>query len=191
MNIDKQFSRITRRGFIGGLGASMFVTKAFARVGWSASPELLNAFKAMPHVQDGHVANVVYVLTTPWCPKSLELYEASRGVIASGRVTFAWIPFSGGQPEGSNAVQQIMADPRAALIPDMFQPIKMGSTKEETPLADRQDYLVATTLASLIIRDTGMGIKTPTLVYSIGSQVRIIPGAIDRGDIETVADFST
>lgn len=191
MKIDKQFSQITRRRFIGGLGASMFTTKAFARIGWSASPELLKAFKAMPHLQDGYASNVVYVLTSPWCPKSPELYEASRGVIESGRLSFAWIPFSGGQPEGSNAVQQIMANPSTAKIIDLFQPIKIGTAKGETPLADKQDYLVATTLESLIIRDTGMGIKTPTLVYSIGSQVRIIPGAIDRSDIEIIADFAT
>jgi hypothetical protein len=58
-------------------------------------------------------------------------------------------------------------------------------------MSDRQDYLVSTTLESLIIRDTGMGIKTPTLVYAIGSQVRIIPGSIDEKELQVVADFAT
>lgn len=170
---------------------SMLATRSFARIGWSASPELLQAFQSMPHIQDGTSSKLVYVLTTPWCPRSPELYKASRGVINSGQISFAWIPYSGGQPEGSNAVEKLFSGKEGIGIYNIFEPIKRGTVKYETPMSDRQDSLVSKTLESLIIRDTGMGVKTPTLVYSIGSQVRIIPGAIDEKDIAIVADFAT
>jgi hypothetical protein len=191
MGISRHFPLISRRGLIVGLGASLLAKQAYARIGWSASPELIKAFRSMPHIKDGTSSKLVYVLTTPWCPRSPELYESSRRIINSGQISFAWIPYSGGQPEGSNAVERLSSGNDVNHINSIFEPIKRGTVKQETPMSDRQDYLVSTTLESLIIRDTGMGIKTPTLVYAIGSQVRIIPGSIDEKELQVVADFAT
>ena len=167
---------------------SAFVGRAFANIGWSASPDLYAAFQGMPYIKDGTSSKLIYVLTTPWCPKSPELFRDSRGVVESGQVSLAWIPFSGGQPEGSNAVQAFLEkSDKSSEIQSMFIGIKTGTAKGITPLADEMDHLVVTKLERMIIRDTGMGIKTPTLVYAIGNSVRIIPGAINKEDIEKVA----
>lgn len=178
-------SALSRRVFLAGGFSALIVRPARARIGLSAAPDLYKAFQSVPHIKDGTSDKMAYVLTTPWCPRTPEFFDESRPVVESGRMSLAWIPFSGGQPEGSNAIEEFFAAPEN--ISSLFRPIKTGTAKGLTPTADRIDYLVATKLESLIIRDTGMGIKTPTIVYAIGDSTRIIPGSIDLPDIEKVA----
>lgn len=189
MKTNKYPCLINRRALMVGALASLITSPASAYIGLSAGPDLFEAFKSLPSIREGTSNKVIYILTSPWCPRTPEIYAATRGLVSSGAITLAWIPISGGQPEGSNAVEELLS--RKIGIADMFNPINSGTVKGNTPLSDRQDYLVANNLERLLIRDTGAGIRTPTIAYSIGSQIRIIPGSLRREQLEIIADFAT
>jgi thioredoxin-related protein len=60
-----------------------------------------------------------------------------------------------------------------------------------TPLSDAQDEAIER-MTHLIIRDTGRGMVTPTIIYSMGTdRVRVVPGGIDERQFLDIARVAT
>lgn len=177
-----------RRQFIGGaLAASALPAAANANVGYSASPELIKAFRSVPGVIEGLGGGTLHVLFAPWCHVSPTFYNVSREFVLGGRLTLNWIPFSGGQPEGSNAMEAFLQNPDPAYIPAMFTGIRNGTQKGSTPLADAQDRRVIDILQPILIRDSGAGMRSPTFAYAMGETVRLLPGGIYKKELELIS----
>lgn len=159
-----------------------------APVGIPAAPDLLAAAAAMRGVIEGSGRGTVHVLFTPWCPVSPQLWKASRS--SPGLARIHWIPFSGGQPEGREAVDRFLRDPSPRAVPQIFVKLQPLSFLPPTPLSDAQD-LALSHVAQLVIRDTGRGMVTPTIVYSIGSdRVRVVPGGISEQQFLEIASVA-
>ncbi|NTF17516.1 hypothetical protein G6L37_03835 [Agrobacterium rubi] len=176
-----------RRTFLTGSALSLALpTPSVASpVGIPAAPDLLTAASRMRGVFEGSGRGTVYVLFTPWCPVSPELWKASRS--SPGLARLHWIPFSGGQPEGREAVERFLRDPSPRAVPQIFVKLQPIAFTPPTPLSDAQDMAIAS-LSRLVIRDTGRGMVTPTIIYSIGSdRVRVVPGGITESQFVDIA----
>lgn len=179
---------MNRREFISGVvAAGLLPSSANSMVGYSASPELIRAFRSVPGIIEGLGGGTLHVLFAPWCPVTPLFYNESREVVASGRLTLNWIPSSGGQPEGSLAIENLLRNPDAHNIPSTFTSIRSGTAKGNTPLADAQDKRIVEVLEPAIIRDSGMGMKSPTFAYAMGESVRLLPGGIYKKELELIA----
>jgi hypothetical protein len=169
----------------GGATALLSSPVIAAPVGLPASPDLLSAVASMRGVYEGGGAGTVHVLFTPWCPISPRIWKASRAILGISRLH--WIPFSGGQPEGREAVDRFFRDPSSHAVQQIFVRLQPMSHVSPTPLSDAQDQAMDR-VASLIIRDTGRGLVTPTIVYQLASErVRVVPGGIDEAQFLEIA----
>lgn len=159
-----------------------------APVGIPAAPDLLAAAAGMPGAIEGTGEGLIHVLFTPWCPVSPELWRASRAIPSISRIH--WIPFSGGQPEGREAVDRFLANPSPSAVAQIFVKLQPIAHIPPTPLSDAQDIAISK-IDRLIIRDTGRGMVTPTIIYSIGSdRVRVVPGGIPEAQLVEIAQVA-
>jgi len=173
-----------RRTFIAAAALLMTGGRATASVGIPASPALLAAFSSVYGIQEGR-GPLLHVLFTPWCHVSPEFYRESRPFL--DRLTLNWIPFSGGQPEGSEALERLLRRPGPASLPGVFTKVRAGSSNVSTPLADQQDAAVQSVIAPVLIRDTGLSLVSPTMVYAIGERIRVVRGGIRKSELEKIA----
>lgn len=182
---------IDRRRLLKGIPAAIFATvasSAHAEVGLSAGLDVLSAVQSLPGVTEGHGRGTLYILYAPWCSAVPGLYENTRGFL--NEISFKWIPFSGGQPEGRTGVEALLSKGTTADIPRTFQTIVHGYTvKQSTPLSDAQDARMSE-VARLIVRDTGRSMATPTLVYRLqGDRVRIHPGGLSHKGLLELSSY--
>lgn len=176
-----------RRTFLQSAALSLAVPSVAmsAPVGIPAAPDLLAAAAGMRGVTEGAGRGTIHVMFTPWCPVSPQLWKASRS--SPGLARIHWIPFSGGQPEGREAVDRFLRDPSPRAIPQIFVKLQPLAFLPPTPLSDAQDMALSR-VAQLVIRDTGRGMVTPTIVYSIGAdRVRVVPGGISEEQFLEIA----
>lgn len=159
-------------------------SNSFASIGISASPALRSAFNNVYGITEGR-GPTLHILFTPWCYISPEFYGISRPYL--DRMSLNWIPYSGGQPEGRISLEQLLRRPGASSIPAVFSKIKHGSVSSPTPLADQQDQSVDQVIRPVLLRDTGLGIVSPTMLYSIGDRVRVIRGGIRSPELDILA----
>ena len=169
--------------------AALAATFARARAqplpGLPAGPDLLASAAGLRGVSEGTGGGTVHVLFTPWCHVSPDIWRATRGSLGAARIH--WIPFSGGQPEGSQSVERFLSNPSPGAVPALFTRLQPLAFRPPTPLSDAQDAAVSG-FASLAIRDTGHGLVTPTIVYSFGSgRVRVVPGGLSADDFLRIA----
>lgn len=180
-----------RRTFIASLAAAaVYPAAARAEPGVPASPGLIDAFRSVAGISEGNGRGTLHILFAPWCHVSPQMYRDSREFL--GELTFRWIPFSGGQPEGSEATERLLKSPRASSISTAFTPLQRLAAKPSTPLADAQDMAVRSRIEPQVIRDAGSGIVTPTLAYSFGSdRVRLILGGIGKEQMAEIARIAS
>lgn len=173
-----------RRSFITGAIASLVAGPASAApVGLAAAPDLLGAVRSLQGATEGGGATI-HVLFTPWCHVSPEIWRNTRGLRG---VAIRWLPFSGGQPEGREAVDRFLQNPSASAVPRIFTRLQPIAVVPPTPLSDRQDAVIER-LAPIVIRDTGTNLVTPTIVYTMGpDRVRVVPGGISAADFVEIA----
>jgi len=176
-----------RRSFIAGAAAAAaFPLSAYASPGIPASPDLVGAFRAVPGVSEGNGPGTLHVLFAPWCHVSPTLYRQSRPFLR--KLTIRWIPFSGGQPEGSEAVERLLSNPFPSSVASAFTPLQPLGVRPATPKADAQDASVHSRIEPRLVRDTGRGLVTPTLAYlTKGGMARVIPGGIGPEELEAIA----
>lgn len=176
-----------RRTFIAGLAAAAAAPQAaFAAPGISASPSLIEAFRSVTGIHEGSGGGTLHILFAPWCYVSPQLYRETRAF--TGMLSLRWIPFSGGQPEGSEATERLLRSPHAASVAAAFTTLKPLAARMPTPLADAQDLAVETGIVPQIIRDSGRGAVTPTVAYSFGGgRVRLLLGGPGPGDLAQIA----
>jgi hypothetical protein len=175
-----------RRTFIAG-GAALLAAPSVnaAPVGLPAAPDLLAMAASMRGTVEGDGSGMVHILFTPWCHVSPQIWKASRAILGTTRIH--WIPFSGGQPEGREAVDRFFRDPSPHAVQQVFVRLQPMAHIAPTPLSDAQDEAIGR-ITSLIIRDTGRGMVTPTIIYSIGAdRVRVVPGGIDERQFLEIA----
>ena len=175
-----------RRTFLATAAAMAVAPGAFAYpVGLPGAPDVLQQASRMTGVTEGTGPGTIFILFTPWCHVFPDVYAATRGVLT--KATLRWIPYSGGQPEGRKAVETVLGNPTPEALSHIYTPISHGVPQTPTPLSDRQDAAMVR-VASLIIRDTGHSLATPTFVYSLGSErIRIVPGGLDAGQLMEIA----
>jgi hypothetical protein len=174
-----------RREFIAGAGALAATGAAASPVGIPAAPDLLAAAASLRGATEGSGSGTIHVLFTPWCPISPQLWKASRS--SPGLARIHWVPFSGGQPEGREAVERFLRDPSPRAVQQIFVKLQQLAFLPPTPLSDSQDAAIST-IAPLIIRDTGRGMVTPTIIYSMGQErVRVVPGGISESQFLEIA----
>ena len=176
-----------RRTFIASLAAATLLPagQAMAEPGIPASPDLIDAFMAVPGITEGR-GGTLHVLFAPWCHISPRIYRDSRGLL--DRMSIRWIPFSGGQPEGSEAVERLLRSPRASSLSSVFTNLQPLAVKPSTPLSDAQDMAVFSRIEPKVIRDGGAGIVTPTLAYKFGSdRARLVLGGVGVSGLEEIA----
>ncbi|MNU37021.1 hypothetical protein D3C71_256430 [compost metagenome] len=176
-----------RRTFIAG-GAALLAAPSAANaapVGLPAAPDLLAMAASMRGTVEGTGGGMVHILFTPWCHVSPRIWKATRGILGATRIH--WIPFSGGQPEGREAVDRFFRDPSPHAVQQIFVRLQPVAHIVPTPLSDSQDEAIDR-IASLLIRDTGRGMVTPTIIYAMGGdRVRVVPGGIDEGQFLEIA----
>lgn len=176
-----------RRDFILAAAAAITPLPALAAPGVGASQALEAAFWKAHGIQEGSGRGNLHVLFAPWCHVSAELWNASRAF--TDTLSFRWIPFSGGQPEGLAGTEALLASPFPSSIPAAFTTIRAGSTPGATPLADAQDRVVASYIEPAVIRDSGAGLVSPTLVYRLrDGRVRVVRGGIGAVHLQEIAE---
>lgn len=175
-----------RRTFIAGGAAFLAASAAKASpVGLPAAPDLLAMAASMRGTTEGSGRGTVHILFTPWCHVSPQIWKASRAILGMARIH--WIPFSGGQPEGREAVDRFFRDPSPRAVQQIFVRLQPLAHLPPTPLSDSQDQAIDG-IARLLIRDTGREIVTPTIIYSAGQdRVRVIPGGITEQQFLEIA----
>lgn len=176
-----------RRAFISGAAAATaFPAHAVVEAGIPASPDLVTAFRSVPGITEGSGPGTLHILFAPWCHVSPALYSRSRGHLR--QLTFRWIPFSGGQPEGSEATERLLSSPFPSSLASVFTPLKPLGVKPTTPKADAQDAAVYSRIEPLVVRDAGGGLVTPTLAYlTRGGRARLIRGGVGPDDLDYIA----
>lgn len=174
-----------RRTFVAGAAAALAAGRASAApVGLPAAPDLLGAVRSLQGATEGGGRATIHVMFTPWCHVSPEIWKNTRGLRG---VAIRWLPFSGGQPEGREAVDRFLQNPSASAVPRIFTRLQPIAIVPPTPLSDRQDAAIDR-LAPIVIRDTGMNLVTPTIVYTLGpDRVRVVPGGISAADFLEIA----
>lgn len=179
-----------RRAFISALGAAAaFPFPAAASVGLPASPDLVAAFRSVPGITEGKGPGTLHVLFAPWCRVSPSLYRDTRSFLDA--LAFHWIPFSGGQPEGSEATERLLSNPFPSSLASAFTPLRPLAARPSTPKADAQDAAVYSRIAPLVARDSGGGLVTPTLAYlTRGGRARLIRGGIGLRELDAIASVA-
>jgi hypothetical protein len=177
-----------RRSFIAGAAASVMAGRASAApVGLPAAPDLLGAVRSLQGATEGSGRATIHVMFTPWCHVSPEIWKNTRSLPG---VAIRWLPFSGGQPEGREAVDRFLQNPSASAVPRIFTRLQPVAMIPPTPLSDMQDDRIER-LAPIVIRDTGRNLVTPTIVYTLGPvRVRVVPGGISAADFMEIARFA-
>lgn len=175
-----------RRTVIAGLAAAVVAPYAFAGpVGLPGAPDVIQMAASMRGAVEGSGGGIVYVLFTPWCHVSPEIWKATRKSLGTARIK--WIPFSGGQPEGREPVERFLQSPSPSAVPRIFTKLQSIAIVPPTPLSDSQDMAISG-LAGLIARDTGRGLVTPTIIYALpGDRIRIVPGGISADQFLEIA----
>lgn len=177
-----------RREFLAVLAAAAAApASAFAAAlpGIPASPQLLDAFRSVRGIEEGSGAGTLHILFAPWCHVSPMMYRYSRAYLS--QIRLRWIPFSGGQPEGSEGTERLLASGTASAVQQSFVPLQPLAVQPATPLADAQDAAVAARIEPLVLRDSGRGIVTPTLAYGIGDgRARLVRGGLHQEDFATI-----
>lgn len=181
-----------RRSFLAIIAAAAAVPSAAlaAEPGLPASLQLLDAFRSVSGIEEGSGKGTLHILFAPWCHVSPQLYRDSRPYLS--RLRLRWIPFSGGQPEGSEGTERLLRAGTASAVPQAFVPMQPLAVRPATPLADAQDAAVAGRIQPQVLRDSGKGLVTPTLAYGFGDgRVRLVRGGIAGSDFEVISAIAS
>jgi len=179
-----------RRSFLAILAAAAVPSPAFAEPGVAASPQLLSAFRSVRGIEEGRGPATLHILFAPWCHVSPQMYRDSRPYLSALRLR--WIPFSGGQPEGKDGTERLLRDGTPSGVPQSFVPIQPLAVRPPTPLADAQDAAVAGLIEPQVLRDSGMGLVTPTLAYGFGEgRVRLVRGGLHPADFGLISKIGS
>lgn len=177
---------LKRRSFVFGCPIAIFATHANARdVGRSVGPALLNALASMPSVREGNGRGTLNILFAPWCHVSPTLWHVTRGFL--NEVSFNWIPFSGGQPEGRLGTERLLQAGNASVLSQSFvSPGNAPLFSLHTPLSDAQDARMKA-VERVLVTETGQPLSTPTLVYRRSDdRHRAILGGINAHDLRDI-----
>jgi hypothetical protein len=168
--------------------ATMSARPASADVGNPAGLDVYAAVQGLPGVSEGHGRGTLYVLYTPWCAEVPSFYQDTRAFLND--IAFKWIPFSGSQPEGLVGTEELLSSGTPRDIPRTFQVISPQRPAQTSfPLAQAQDARVASVIR-LIVRDTGRGMATPTLVYRLeADRVRIHRGGLTTKGLRELSSY--
>jgi hypothetical protein len=177
-----------RRSFIASAAVALLSGRASAApVGLPVAPDLLGAVRSLQGATEGSGGATIHIMFTPWCHISPEIWNNTRSLRG---VSIRWLPFSGGQPEGREAVDRFLQNPSASAVPRIFSRLHPLAMFPPTPLSDMQDDRIAR-LAPLVIRDTGRNLVTPTIVYTLGPErVRVVLGGISAADFLEIARYA-
>lgn len=177
-----------RRSFIAGISAGFLGGRAAAaQLGLAAAPDLLSAVQTLQGADEGSGGPTIHILFTPWCHLSPEIWRNTRSLRG---VSIRWIPFSGGQPEGREAVDRFLRNPSASSVPRIFTDLQPIAMLPPTPLSDMQDAGI-NRLAPIVIRDTGRNLVTPTIIYTLGTdRVRVVPGGISAAQFLEISRYA-
>lgn len=174
-----------RRRFLFAAVGILFGGRANAfQVGLSASPLLMDKVLPLSCVREGSGNRTLYIAFTPWCHLSPYVYEVTRPYI--DRIQIAWIPFSGGQPEGRQGTEFLLRSGAPSDVPACFEPPGTPARYEATPLADHQDALFDQ-VQKEYVRNFARYPGSPTLFYTIGNRTMAVPGAPISADMAELA----
>lgn len=175
---------MNRRTFLVS-AAALAASGPASAAGMSAAPDAVRAFGSLSAIHEGGQGGTVHVLFAPWCTYSARFYRQSRAY--AGRASFRWIPISGGLPEGSEATERLLSNPRPESLSAAFTPLPRAAVAPSTPLSDQQDSALVSRLMPLIVRDTGRGVQTPTIAWQIGGgQARMATGSVTDAELAQI-----
>lgn len=178
---------LSRRSMLIG-ALSVLATAGSARaIGTFGATGLWEALASALVVEEGSGPDV-YMIVTPGCDKSGELWEASRAFTPS--LTLRWLPVVDGLEDHRSSVGRALeAGSPAAMAEMLLSATDATASPIGLAAADMQEALYQDRLARMLWESTGKTPAMPTMVFRVDARkTKVVRGAIGADRFAEVID---